>query len=99
MATPGALQPSIRDIVANGDVVPGGIIPFSDTIFLWQSLVSVVVEIVVVTAGDVAGDAAGGARAGRRATSASTWDEASSATRRACRSRCRPARGWSTRPS
>jgi short-chain fatty acids transporter len=50
MATPGALQPQIRDIVANGNVVPGGIIPFSHTIFLWQSLLSVVVEIAVVTA-------------------------------------------------
>ena len=50
MATPGALQPQIRDIVAHGGMVPGGIIPFSHTIFLWQSLVSVVVEIVVVTA-------------------------------------------------
>ena len=49
MATPGALQPQIRDIVANGGMVPGGIIPFSDTIFLWQSLVSVMVEISVVT--------------------------------------------------
>ncbi len=49
MASPGALQPQIREIVAAGGVVPGGIIPFRDTIFLWQSLVSVVVEIVVVT--------------------------------------------------
>jgi short-chain fatty acids transporter len=49
MATPGALQPQIRDIVANGNLVPGGIIPFRDTIFLWQSLVSVAVEIVIVT--------------------------------------------------
>ncbi len=49
MATPGALQPSIRDIVAHGGIVPGGIIGFTHTIFLWQSLVSVVVEIVVVT--------------------------------------------------
>jgi short-chain fatty acids transporter len=48
MATPGALQPQIREIVARGGVVPGGIIGFGDTIFLWQSLVSVVVEIVVV---------------------------------------------------
>ena len=38
MATPGALQPSIRDIVARGGVVPGGIIGFTHTIFLWQSL-------------------------------------------------------------
>ena len=49
MATPGALQPQIRDIVAHGGLVPGGIIPFRHTIFLWQSFVSVVVEIVVVT--------------------------------------------------
>jgi short-chain fatty acids transporter len=48
MATPGALQPQIRDIVAGG-VVPGGLIPFTHTIFLWQSLVSVLVEIIVVT--------------------------------------------------
>jgi short-chain fatty acids transporter len=49
MATPGALPPQIRDIVAHGGLVPDGIIPFRHTIFLWQSLVSVVVEIVVVT--------------------------------------------------
>jgi short-chain fatty acids transporter len=49
MATPGALQPQIRDIVAAGGVVPDGIISFSHTIFLWQSVVSVVVEIVIVT--------------------------------------------------
>jgi short-chain fatty acids transporter len=49
MATPGALQPQIRDIVANGGMVPGGIIPFRDTIFLWQSFVSVIVEMVIVT--------------------------------------------------
>ena len=29
MATPGALQPQIRDIVAAGGIVPGGIIPFT----------------------------------------------------------------------
>ena len=50
MATPGALQPQIRDIVANNGMIPGGIIPFRDTIFLWQSFVSVIVEIAVVTA-------------------------------------------------
>ncbi|MEO7135167.1 MAG: TIGR00366 family protein [Vicinamibacterales bacterium] len=49
MATPGALQPQIRDIVAAGGIVPGGIIPFSDTIFLWQSFVSVMIEMIVVT--------------------------------------------------
>jgi len=50
MATPGALQPQIREIVAHNGIVQGGIIPFNHTIFLWQSLVSVVVEIIVVTA-------------------------------------------------
>src|SRR5262245_19257129 len=49
MATPGALPPQIRDIVAHGGVVPGGLIPFRHTIFLWQSIVSVLVEVVVVT--------------------------------------------------
>jgi short-chain fatty acids transporter len=49
MATPGALQPQIRDIVAHGGVVPDGIITFRHTIFLWQSIVAVVVEVVVVT--------------------------------------------------
>ena len=48
MATPGALQPAIRDIVAHGGLVPGGLIPFEHTIFLWQSFVSVAVEIIVV---------------------------------------------------
>ena len=50
MATPGALQPAIRDVVAHGGLIPGGIIPFTHTLFLWQSLVSVGVEIVVVAA-------------------------------------------------
>ncbi len=50
MATPGALQPQIREIVAQGGIVPGGIISFQHTIFLWQSLASVVVEIALVTA-------------------------------------------------
>jgi len=49
MATPGALQPQIRDIVAHGGLVPGGLIPFGHTIFLWQSFASVGIEIVVVT--------------------------------------------------
>ncbi len=49
MASPGALQPQIREIVARGGLVPGGLVPFSHTIFLWQSLLSVVVEIAVVT--------------------------------------------------
>src|SRR5215472_12005411 len=50
MATPSALPPAIRAVVAGGGLVPGGIIPFSQTVFLWQSLLSVVVEILVVTA-------------------------------------------------
>ena len=50
MATPGALQPQIREIVAGGGIVPDGIISFRHTIFLWQSFVSVAVEIAVVTA-------------------------------------------------
>jgi short-chain fatty acids transporter len=49
MATPGALQPQIRDIVSAGGIVSGGIIPFRDTIFLWQSLVAVAIEIALVT--------------------------------------------------
>jgi short-chain fatty acids transporter len=49
MATPGALPPQIRDIVAAGGIVPGGIIPFRHTIFLWQSVCSVIVEMIVVT--------------------------------------------------
>jgi short-chain fatty acids transporter len=49
MATPGALQPQIREIVSQGGMVPGGIIGFTHTIFLWQSLASVLVETVVVT--------------------------------------------------
>jgi len=49
MATAGALQPQIRDIVAHGGVVPGGIITFRHTIFLWQSLLAVLIEIAVVT--------------------------------------------------
>jgi short-chain fatty acids transporter len=49
MATAGALQAPIRDIVAHGGVVPGGIISFRHTIFLWQSFASVAVEMVVVT--------------------------------------------------
>jgi short-chain fatty acids transporter len=50
MATPGALQPGIREIVANNGMVPGGIVSFRDTIFLWQSFASVGIEIVIVTA-------------------------------------------------
>ena len=48
MATPGALQPRIREIVAAGGLVPGGLISFRSTIFLWQSFASVLVEFIVV---------------------------------------------------
>src|SRR5215208_323645 len=48
MATPGALQPQIRDIVSHGGVVAGGLIPLRHTIFLWQSFVAVAVESAVV---------------------------------------------------
>jgi short-chain fatty acids transporter len=48
MATSGALQPAIRDIVSHGGMVSGGMIPFRHTIFLWQSFAAVGVEIVVV---------------------------------------------------
>jgi short-chain fatty acids transporter len=50
MATPGAVPPKIREIVAQGDVVPGGIVPLRATIFTWQSLASVAIEIAVVSA-------------------------------------------------
>lgn len=48
MASPGALQPRIRDIVAADGLVPDGIVALTHTIFLWQSLLSVLVEIVLV---------------------------------------------------
>lgn len=50
MATPSALQPAIRTIVAGNGQISDGIIPLRHTIFLWQSLLSVAVEIIVVTA-------------------------------------------------
>lgn len=50
MATPSAMQPATRAIVEGHGKVPGGVIPLGNTIFLWQSLVSVAVEIAIVTA-------------------------------------------------
>jgi len=54
MATPGMLPDGIREVVANGGgvggMVSGGIIPLANTIFLWQSLLAVLIEIVVVAA-------------------------------------------------
>jgi short-chain fatty acids transporter len=49
MATPTALPERIRAIVAADGQVPGGIIPLSHTIFLWQSLLCVVIEVALVT--------------------------------------------------
>jgi len=49
MASAGALPPEIRAIVSHGGLVPDGLIPFRHTIFLWQSLVAVAIEIIVVT--------------------------------------------------
>jgi short-chain fatty acids transporter len=48
MATPGALPPAIRDVVSHGGLVKEGLIPFTHTIFLWQSLAGVAIEILVV---------------------------------------------------
>ncbi len=48
---PGAPSPTeSARIVARGGAVPGGILPLRHTIFLWQSLASVAVEIAVVLA-------------------------------------------------
>jgi short-chain fatty acids transporter len=49
MATPSALPETIRSIISANGVIPDGIIPLRQTIFLWQSLLSVGVEIIVVT--------------------------------------------------
>jgi short-chain fatty acids transporter len=49
MATPSMMPKDLRDLVAAGGLVEGGVIPLRHTIFLWQSLVSVLVELVVVT--------------------------------------------------
>jgi short-chain fatty acids transporter len=49
MASPAMLQnPAVREAVAHGGLVPGGVIPLTRTIFLWQSIASVMVEIAVV---------------------------------------------------
>jgi short-chain fatty acids transporter len=49
MATPEALPPRLREIVAAGGLVPGGVIPLRSTIFTWQSLTAVAVEIALVS--------------------------------------------------
>jgi short-chain fatty acids transporter len=48
MATPSALPPAVRAIVDHGGAVPGGVLPFSETIFLWQSFASVAIELALV---------------------------------------------------
>jgi short-chain fatty acids transporter len=53
MATPGMLQPAIRQIVETGGgpgvpPIPDGLIPLSATIFLPQSLLAVAIEMVIV---------------------------------------------------
>ncbi len=49
MATPSALPARIRAIVANNGAIADGIVGFAHTVFLWQSLASVAIELVVVT--------------------------------------------------
>jgi short-chain fatty acids transporter len=52
MATPGSLPAAMIPIIEGGGTWARwgrGVIPLSHTIFLWQSLVSVVIEVVVVT--------------------------------------------------
>ncbi len=48
MASASSMQPAVRQVVEAGGLVPGGVIPLTSTIFLWQSLVSVALEIVLV---------------------------------------------------
>lgn len=48
VATRNAMPDSIARVIDSG-VVPDGVIPLSQTIFLWQSLLAVAVEIGVVT--------------------------------------------------
>ncbi|MCM2322668.1 MAG: TIGR00366 family protein [Oligoflexia bacterium] len=48
MCTPESLQPAIRAVVSRGGLVPGGIIGLQDTAFLWQTLLTVLVEIALV---------------------------------------------------
>ena len=49
MATPEALPPRLREIVAAGGLVPGGVIPLRSTIFTWQSLTAVAIEVALVS--------------------------------------------------
>lgn len=49
MATASLVPAEVRAIVSGGGQIPNGVIPLAKTIFLWQSLLSVVVEVAVVT--------------------------------------------------
>lgn len=49
MASPGSVPAGLLRIVEHGGLLPGGLIPLSHTLFLWQSLLSVAVEVVLVT--------------------------------------------------
>jgi short-chain fatty acids transporter len=50
MATASAMPARVREIIAGpGGAIPGGVVDFRHTIFLWQSLLSVAVELVIVT--------------------------------------------------
>lgn len=48
MCTSESLQPAIKKVVEHGGLIPGGIIGLEHTAFLWQSLVTVLIEIIVV---------------------------------------------------
>ncbi|MBL9039533.1 MAG: short-chain fatty acid transporter, partial [Archangium sp.] len=50
MATPTAIPAALKAVIARDGLVPSGVLPFSATIFLWQSFVSVAIEVVIVTA-------------------------------------------------
>jgi short-chain fatty acids transporter len=50
MASTDALPDKVRAVVAHGGVVPGGIITLRHTIFLWQSQLAVIIELIVVVA-------------------------------------------------
>lgn len=49
VATPAALPAEIRAVIANDGQIADGLLPFRHTIFLWQSLLAVAIEITLVT--------------------------------------------------
>ncbi|OFZ18838.1 MAG: hypothetical protein A2X94_01010 [Bdellovibrionales bacterium GWB1_55_8] len=48
MSTANALQPAIQAVVARGGLIPSGLIGLQHTVFLWQSLLTVAIEIILV---------------------------------------------------